>query len=102
MITSISPVAENYQKIRIDDYVSQARNSLKKAIVEAQVAINGYCISLCESRTRFGGIRVWFVCPKCKKRRGVLYTNPSGARVLCRLCMRLECTGTSCFLSNGL
>ena len=86
MITGNFAVAENCQKIRIDDYVRQARNSLKKAIVETQMIMNGYNINLSESNTMFGGKRLWFECPECKKRIGVLYQNSLGTRVVCRNC----------------
>jgi hypothetical protein len=86
MISPISPVSENYQKISIDDYVRQARISLKKAIVEAQIDVNGMDIILCKSHTRFGGERLWFKCPKCNKRRGVLYMFSLGIKTMCRQC----------------
>lgn len=88
MITSFSPVAENYQKIRIDDFVRQARNSLKKAIVEAQFAIDGHIVALCESKTRFGGNRFWFECPVCQRRSGAIYREFMGNRIACRKCIK--------------
>lgn len=87
MITSVSPVTENYQKIRIDDYVRQARISLKKAIVEAQMDINGYRLNTCLSNTRFGGFRLWFECPVCNKRKGVLYLDYQNLILKCRMCL---------------
>jgi len=34
----------------------------------------------------YGGRRVWFLCPRCGRRRGVLYL---GQRVVCRECLDL-------------
>lgn len=34
----------------------------------------------------YGGRRVWFLCPRCGRRRGVLYL---GHRVVCRKCLDL-------------
>ena len=90
MINSIFPVAENCQKIRIDDYVRQVRVSLKKAIIEAQVIVNGQRVNLSESKTHFGGIRLWFECPECHKRRGILYQHPFVSKSLCRKCLKTE------------
>jgi hypothetical protein len=90
MINSSLLVAENCQKIRIDDYVRQARVSLKKVIIEGQFAVNGYTIKLCETKTRFGGLRLWFECPKCHKRKGVLYQNPIKIQILCKKCFNFE------------
>ncbi len=90
MITHNSLVAENCLKIRIDDYVRQVRNSLKKVIIEAQINVNGDNIKLCESNTRFGGSRLWFECPLCKRRREILYINSTGKKIVCRKCIRLN------------
>lgn len=90
MINSNFLVAENCQKIRIDDYVRQARNSLKKAIVEAQVLVNDQRVNLSESKTHFGGVRFWFECPECKKRRGILFQDFIGNRIACRICFGLK------------
>lgn len=87
MISSNSLVTENYQKIRIDDYVRQVRSSLKKTIIEAQLVINRQSIKLCESKTLFGGLRLWFECPECHKRRGVLYNDLNDSRFKCRKCL---------------
>lgn len=90
MITSNFLVKENYQKIRIDDYLHQARISLKKAITEAQLGMNGYDIKLCESNTQFRGKRLWFECPKCHKRRGVIFHDPLNAGFVCRKCLHVK------------
>jgi hypothetical protein len=80
---------ENCQKTRIDGYIRQARNSLKKAIVEAELVMNGFSIKLCESKTRFGGLRLWFECPECKRRVGIIYKNPINKDLSCRQCTGL-------------
>jgi len=90
MIKNIFPVAENCQKIQIDDYLRQARNSLKRVIIEAKLVVNGYSIKLCESKTQFGGKRLWFECPRCHKRKGVLYQNPLKIYILCKGCLKFE------------
>jgi hypothetical protein len=46
-------------------------------------------IHLAESRTCFGGRRVWLQCPKCMRRRRVLFVAPQG-RIACRRCFRLR------------
>ncbi len=44
-------------------------------------------IDVAYSRYNFGGERRWFICPGCKKRRGILYC----ARLFrCRVCLGLE------------
>lgn len=89
MISNISLAPENYQKIRIEDYLRQARNSLKKAIVEAQITAGEHTITLTTSKTHYGGDRLWFECPQCNKKRGVLYLSPIDRRMVCRKCIGL-------------
>lgn len=38
----------------------------------------------------FGGVRVWFECPRCGTRRGKLYLPPSQQRFACRECYGLQ------------
>jgi hypothetical protein len=47
-------------------------------------------IAFAESKTCFGGRRLWMRCPDCGERRRVLYAALYAARqVACRLCLRL-------------
>jgi len=45
-----------------------------------------YIVWLERTPARFGGERVWFVCPPCVKRVRMLYLPPSGGRFACRGC----------------
>lgn len=38
----------------------------------------------------FGGVRVWFQCPRCGTRRGKLYLPPGRERFACRECYDLQ------------
>jgi hypothetical protein len=80
-------VLENCQRIRVEDYIRTARKSLKKAIVEAQITASGYKVVLTTSKTHYGGERLWFRCPQCYKRCGILYQSPIASRVVCRKCI---------------
>jgi hypothetical protein len=80
---------EDCQQLKIKDYLREARNSIMKAMLEAHMTANGYSIRLCESQTLFGGKRLWFECPKCKKRSGVLYQDFFHRGMRCRRCIGL-------------
>ncbi len=80
-------VLENCQKIRINDYIRQARNSLKKAIIEAQITADGQNITFTTSTSHLGGSRLWFECPACKSRVGIIYKNPINLQLMCRKCI---------------
>ena len=38
----------------------------------------------------YGGARYWFSCPRCWRRRRVLYLPPNDVRFACRICHRLR------------
>jgi hypothetical protein len=78
-------VPENLTKLNITDYVRKANQKLKTELVESQLEVDGMEVKLISSKTGFGGVRLWFVCPKCQRRSGVLYRSLDGL-VVCRLC----------------
>lgn len=82
-------VAENCQKISVNELVRNAQKVVKKRIVEAQIDALGVALSLTTSKTRFGGERLWFVCPGCKNRSGVLYQQSPISTIACRKCLGL-------------
>jgi hypothetical protein len=84
-----SSVVETCQRISVDELVRTATKIVKKRIVEAQIEALGVSISLSTSRTRFDGERLWFVCPACNNRSGVLYRHPSYPTIACRKCFGL-------------
>jgi hypothetical protein len=47
-------------------------------------------IGLARSRMPYGGERVWFSCPACDRRAGVLYLPPGQRLFACRACHRLR------------
>lgn len=53
------------------------------------VDVGNQTIGLTTSKCNFGGERVWFLCPACNKRIGVLYRPPLKQLFLCRQCHNL-------------
>jgi hypothetical protein len=51
------------------------------------------------TRPNYGGVRFWFTCPGCRRRRRKLYLPPGGRRFRCRPCHDL--TYTSCRESHA-
>lgn len=49
-----------------------------------------YPVPLARTPATYGGERVWFTCPRCRKRVRKLYLPPSGGRFLCRDCHGLS------------
>ncbi len=43
-------------------------------------------VNFCITHPHYGGIRLWFECPRCKRRTGALYLDHS---VACRKCYKL-------------
>ena len=80
-------IVENTQGVRIDDLVSKAKEQYKQELIKSTFNINGLDIQLTTSKTRFGGNRIWFICPICKNKKGVIYTDPL---LGCRVCLNLK------------
>ncbi|CAK1243659.1 hypothetical protein R55227_BLOPHJLP_01017 [Fructobacillus tropaeoli] len=47
----------------------------------------GCNIAIATTKPNYGGLRYWFVCPYCEKRKGALYQV--GRAVICRVCAGL-------------
>jgi hypothetical protein len=49
-----------------------------------------WTVSIAFTVTQFKGTRPWFVCPKCHRRCGHLYSEPVLRTLGCRSCLRLR------------
>jgi hypothetical protein len=84
-------LVEETQTIKIQDFIRQAQKQLKLAMIKSQIeATGGMGIELSATRTRFGGERLWFICPLCKRRAGCLYRGSGEAVLGCRKCLGLR------------
>lgn len=81
---------EDAQKISINELIRKSKTELKKKLVESQIEALGTNIQLCGTRTRFGGERLWFLCPQCGTRVGTLYSHAMKGAVACRQCVGLK------------
>src|SRR5262249_4767321 len=52
------------------------------------IAIEGVQVEATITKPHFGGVRYWFVCPKCRRRVRRLYL-PEPDKLACRTCLRL-------------
>lgn len=80
-------IVENTQGVRINDLLDKAKEKYKQEFIKSTFSLNGFDIQLTTSKTRFGGNRIWFICPICKNKKGVMYTDPI---VGCRVCLNLK------------
>ena len=83
-------IADYSQKININDLVRQAQKELKLRLVEGRIEALGINITLSTTQTRFNGKRLWFMCPICNRRTGILYQHSSSERIGCRACLNLK------------
>lgn len=83
-------LVENCQKIEINDFIRLSNKQLKELIIKSSLELEGVSILLNSSITGFGGTRLWFSCPLCNKRVGVLYRHPTSQILGCRSCLRLD------------
>lgn len=81
---------EKCRKVAISDYLKDFRVKFKENILASVVEAVGVEISLSPTKTGFGGIRYWFVCPQCKRNIGVILVHPINQSVGCRQCLGVE------------
>lgn len=81
-------LVERTEKIRIDDFVREANRQLKLSLVKSLISNSQGEIELITSKTKYNGERLWFKCPQCSKRRGVLFK--SDTTLGCRECLNLK------------
>lgn len=85
-------VVNNCQRVKVDELVREAKKGLKMRLLEGLIELFGVTIGFTTSRTKFGGERIWFICPICKKRVGILYKHALEDLVGCRVCLNLKYT----------
>ncbi|MEK7178448.1 MAG: hypothetical protein AAB721_02205 [Patescibacteria group bacterium] len=83
-------LVENCSKIRIEDFLKQYRGKLKEHILNSELESLGWKIELATSQTHYNGTRLWFRCPLCNARAGVLFRHPLNNAIGCRKCLKLE------------
>jgi len=83
-------LVEECQKIKISDFLRKYKIELKKALIKSELEMMGLNIELTTSKTRYNGIRLWFKCPLCGRRIGILFQHPLTNQIGCRQCLNLE------------
>lgn len=83
-------ITEYCQKIDINKLVKDVSREIKGQLLKSEINLLGIKIGLRTSKTRFNGSRIWFVCPMCKRRVGIIYKNPTDLLIGCRKCLNLR------------
>jgi len=86
---SVATVAENLVRLDIQRFIRQANQQLKEKLISSQLEIEGISVTFSYSITRFGGKRLWFCCPNCGRRVGIIYRSIDN-RVGCKQCLGLK------------
>jgi len=83
-------LADRVERIDINSLVSEAQKELKLRLVEATIESFNSNIKLTITKTRFAGKRLWFLCPQCNSRKGVLFRLPNTETLACRTCLGIK------------
>jgi len=83
-------LVEECQKVRIEDFLKRYRGKLKEHILNSELEASGWHVELATSQTHYNGMRLWFRCPLCSSRVGVLFRHPLNSAIGCRKCLKLE------------
>ncbi|MDD3083784.1 MAG: hypothetical protein PHP82_02065 [Candidatus ainarchaeum sp.] len=97
-------IVEDYCRININDCypnycdlskkqrenIKFMKESLKnKEYVKVSFDEWEFDINLAHTKTNFGGVRNWYVCPVCKKKYSILYFDKEQEKCACRKCLKL-------------
>ena len=82
-------LADKCQKISISKLLKKSRYKIKQYLLKSELEHKGIKMSFTNSRTGFGGKRIWFKCPMCSRRVEIIYINPSG-NIGCRKCLNID------------
>lgn len=83
-------MVEECPKIKIDDFLKRYRNRLKELMLSSEMEISGWRLEIATSKTHYNGLRLWFKCPICELRAGVVFKHPITNAIGCRQCLKLE------------
>ncbi|MDE2021993.1 MAG: hypothetical protein KGI71_03770 [Patescibacteria group bacterium] len=78
------------RRISVWEVMSRVREKMKRALLDLELSTLDVQIGLTMTKTPFGGMRYWFVCPLCSKRVGTLFVHPLSEKLGCRTCLGLE------------
>ena len=83
-------LTDQCQRIGMKRFLEETKQSLKKTLLEGNIKADDIAVKLTTSPTGNGGLRWWFVCPLCGKRRGILFRHPLTQVLGCRTCLNLK------------
>ena len=83
-------LADSVQKVSINGLVGQVKKELKAKLVQSRIEVIGFQVGLATSKTRFGGDRLWFVCPLCGRRCESIYRHGGRKNAGCRICLNVK------------
>jgi len=83
-------VLENCSRIKIGELYKATKKDLKMTLLQAHIEVLGLKVAVTTSKTQFNGVRLWFTCPICQRRVGVLYKQPLIEAICCRSCSSLK------------
>lgn len=83
-------VVENSPSLSIREVVGHYQQSWKQTLLASSVKVGDTQVKLISSPSRWGGVRIWFACPLCQARCGVVLIHPATQQVGCRQCLNLK------------
>ncbi|MBU0976353.1 hypothetical protein KJ918_06140 [Patescibacteria group bacterium] len=83
-------LVEQCRKIKISEFLLDFKKELKSMVFGSEIDLMGVKIGLITTKPNYGGERIWFECPMCGGRKGVLFKHPISNCVGCRRCLNLE------------
>lgn len=83
-------LVESSPSVKISEFLRQYRNEFERVIMNTKLNFFNVEVGLTSSKMVRNGTRLWFVCPRCTNRVGIIYKHPINNNIGCRKCLNLE------------
>ena len=83
-------LVEHCQKLNINDLVRDIKSEFVRTKLKSKIDALEQNINITSTKCHFGNERLWFICPSCSKRVGILYKPMEEDLLLCRKCHNLQ------------
>lgn len=83
-------LVESCSSIKISEFLRQYRTEFEKSLLNTKLDLFNVEVGLTSSKVMGDGTRLWFACPNCGSRVGIIYKHPLNNGIGCKKCLNLE------------
>lgn len=78
------------QSVSVTDLLHTFKEEYKEIFLQSKISTLGIDLEFEKTKPKYGGDRIWFKCPSCKKRVEKVYKHSANKSLGCRSCLNLD------------